>query len=79
MCDSNENMSLFNQCEYLSEQEITISYEKLIKGNLFEQISVFRRFEKNIFKRKLMSLLQMKSRTHAYTYIWQWYKYSYFI
>ena len=47
MCDLNH----IYYCEYLNEEEITIEYEKIFKGNLFEQIRVFRKFEKNLKKR----------------------------
>ena len=48
MCDNNEDMNHIYICEKLNEQEIRIPYEKIYKGNLFEQIEVFRRFEKNM-------------------------------
>ena len=51
MCDLNEDMNHIYYCEYLNEEEITIEYEKIFKGNLFEQIKVFRKFEKNMKKR----------------------------
>ena len=51
MCDTYEDMNHIYICEKLNEQKIRIPYEKIYKGNLFEQIEVFRRFEQNMKKR----------------------------
>ena len=51
MCDSIEDMNHIYNCEYLNEEEPKIEFERIFKGNLFEQIRVFRKFEKNMKKR----------------------------
>ena len=46
MCDSIEDMNHIYNCEYLNEEETKTEYERI-----FEQIRVFRKFEKNMKKR----------------------------
>ena len=60
MCGKNENMSQIYQCEYLSEQEVKIEYEKIFNGNLIEQTKVFRIVEQNMKKRNEEKLMERK-------------------
>ena len=50
MCDSNQDMKHIYLCEYLNEQQIRIPYVKIYEGNIFEQTTVLRIFEKNMKK-----------------------------
>ena len=50
LCDSNQDMKHIYLCEFLNEQQIRIPYEKVYEGNIFEQTTILRIFEKNMNK-----------------------------
>ena len=76
MCGKNENMSQIYQCEYLSEQEVKIEYEKIFNGNLIEQTKVFRIVEQNMKKRNEEKLMERKPPCDPFCDLLNWGKFS---
>ena len=53
ICGEKEDMKHIYQCETINDGETDyLKYEKIFEGNINEQIEVFRKFERNMEKRK---------------------------
>ena len=52
VCGNIENMTHIYNCEMLNNDEPNFKYDKILNGNICEQIEIFRRFENNLKKRE---------------------------
>ena len=50
-CEENEDMTHIYDCKCLSKKTKEISFDKIFKGNLFQQIKAFRIFQENMRRR----------------------------
>ena len=50
-CEENEDMTHIYDCKYLNKKTKEISFDKIFKGNLFQQIKAFRIFQENMRRR----------------------------
>ena len=61
ICEKQEDMKHIYSCEIPNNGENPeIEYEKIFEGNIGEQIKVFRQFERNFEKRKILKENQKK-------------------
>ena len=59
-CEENEDMTHIYDCKYLNKKTKEISFDKIFKGNLFQQIKIFRIFQENLRRRNEEKLIITK-------------------
>ena len=62
ICEQQEGMKHIYQCEVMNNgEEPEVEYEKIFEGNISEQIEVFRKYERNFEKRRILKENQKKN------------------
>ena len=62
ICEQQEDMKHIYQCKLMNNgEEPEIEYEKIFEGDIWEQIKVFEKFERNLEKRRTLKDNQKKN------------------
>ena len=62
ICEQQEDMKHIYQCKLMNNgEEPEIEYEKIFEGDIWEQIKVFKKFERNLEKRRTLKDNQKKN------------------